>query len=287
VQVAQTYYNVLDTQKEIANLKTTIGLTKQLVGELQKRVRIGRSRLSEVLSARSQLAVSESQLQSSVGQKIVYIDQLSLATNMDPNVEKNIQLVLDLPGSLPDLGEFLKKMDQRPDLQSLQAQLNSQLEGVKVARSGHWPTLGFTGNYYLSQTGSKSDVDWDASLSLSFPLFEGGLVNGQVREATEKQTELTLALNQAKRAAEADIRSAYHSLKSSLQEINALEKAVTATEKNYKQQQKDYRFSLVTNLDVLEALSSFHNTKLTLDKTKIKAAQNWAQLQASVAEIPE
>lgn len=53
------------------------------------------------------------------------------------------------------------------------------------------------------------------------------------------------------------------------------------------EQKKDYGFSLVTNLDVLQSLNTFQSTKRNLDKTRVDMMSAFAELMASVAQIPE
>ena len=67
---------------------------------------------------------------------------------------------------------------------------------------------------------------------------------------------------------------------SSTEQVKTLEQAVSTNEQNYTEQEKDYRFNLATNLDVLQALNNFHDTKRSLDRTRYQAMAAWAKLKA-------
>lgn len=92
-------------------------------------------------------------------------------------------------------------------------------------------------------------------------------------------------MRQKRRAAETEIHTAYNSYMSALEQMRALERAVQITEQNYKEQEKDYRFSLASNLDVLQALNSLHESKRSLDRTRYRAFTALAELRAAANQV--
>jgi outer membrane protein TolC len=70
-----------------------------------------------------------------------------------------------------------------------------------------------------------------------------------------------------------------------LDQIKALEAALKSTEGNYREQEKNYRFGQATNLDVIQALNSFQDSKRTLDRTRYLAFSAWAELKAATAQV--
>jgi len=53
--------------------------------------------------------------------------------------------------------------------------------------------------------------------------------------------------------------------------------------KNYKANVQDYEYNLVTNLDVLQALTAYQDTQRSLEKIRYQAKIDYNQLEASVA----
>lgn len=173
----------------------------------------------------------------------------------------------------PDaLDAYIATLDNRPDVAALVADLEAQKHRINSARAGHFPSIGVNANYYLTREGPQKGNTWDAGITFSLPLFAGGLVQAQAREAAERAHESELALAQTRRQAEIAIRTAFNDLESALKQITALESALRATEENYKEQEKNYRFGQATNLDVIQALNSFQDTKRNLDRTRFMAA---------------
>lgn len=284
VLVARSFYALLAANKEVENTSKSIELTKKRIQELRKRKKIGKSRNIEVSAADAQQAILEAQLLAAIGDSRIAKNNFANITGLDRDT------ALDdthfLPNEVSGLQNYLSAVEKRPDILSLHALVESQEFNIDSAKAGHWPTLDLTGNYYpyryrLIQEAST----WDASLVLSIPLFSGGIVQAQVREAAEKKAQVELQLRQKQRDSVREIHSAYNTLKSAVEQVKALEKAVAATELNYREQEKDYRFSLATNLDVIQALNTYHDTKQTLDRTRYQALSAVAELKAAANQI--
>ena len=69
-------------------------------------------------------------------------------------------------------------------------------------------------------------------------------------------------------------------------QLAALEMATDAARKNYEAQQRDYRLGLVTNLDVLQALTVFQENQRALDRARNTAKLNYLKLQTAAVRRP-
>lgn len=80
-----------------------------------------------------------------------------------------------------------------------------------------------------------------------------------------------------------EVRSLYFSYKSDLAQTQALEEAYAIAKQNYDANARDYQSNLVTNLDVLQALSSYQDTQRSLEKIRYLVMTDYNKLEASVA----
>ncbi len=282
--VAKAFYEVLQADHELQNLDATAKLTEERVVELQKRNRIGKSRNGEVLTAESQLLVLSSQQAAARTQLESARNAFETVTGMDRTTK--LDDVRNLPEHPKPIEYYLGKLEERPDLKALRFKASANENAISLARGGHFPKLDLIGNYYPYRKGLNEDVHWDTTLTLTLPLFEGGYVQSQVREASEGYMASELALKLAQRQSENEIKNAYQNLISALNQNTTLVKAVSAAERNYREQTKDYRFSLVTNLDVLQALNTYNETKRSSDRTRYQALIAWAQLNSATGQEP-
>lgn len=282
--VAHTFYEVLAHQRDVDTLKTMISLASDRVKEIGERAKIGRSRNVDLLAARAQIAVLQAQLSADEGDLSTARDEFLLLTGLEETT--SLKETLEVPPAPASVATYLNRLDERPEIAALRSQEDAANGAADVASAAHLPSLDLNGHYYLDRTGSQAENAWDVGLGLSVPLFSGGLVSAEVREARLKAEEAKLLLNQARRRGEIEIRTAHNSVGAALRQIESLKSALESTEQNYKEQSKNYRFGQATNLDVIQALNSYQDTKRTLDRTRYAALSAWADLKAATAAAP-
>ncbi len=285
-QVARAYYDLANQEQEIENINTLIELTERRVKDLKQRMRIGRSRDTEVLTAEAQVANLESQQQQAKTALSQAQDKLMALTGLSGKIKVATKSSQVEQIKLPEVTSQLKSLENRPDLKALREESASLTEQTAIARAGHWPSLDLTGNYYLHREGALKDSNWDISLGLTVPLYQGGIVSSRVREYAAKAAEKNEMLHQAEREARVDLQAAHERVAGGLAQVKTLEKAFKVSEANYKAHLRDYRYSLVTHLEVLQALNSFQETKRTLDKARFQTLIAYAELQAEAAAVP-
>lgn len=284
--VASGYYSVLAGEQDRKNLETLIELTERRVKDLRDRARIGRSREGEVLTAQAQLAVQKSQLQAAKLALEQARNQFAQVTGLAPTVTLDPPRSLAIPTKGGNLEDFLSKVEERPDVRALKETLGSAEESVIIARAGHFPSVDLTGNYYLKRAGIQEAVKWDVGVFLTLPLFAGGMVSGRVSEALAAKNEQELLLAQGRRTAQTQVRNAFETLKAGTEQIDALEEAAKLSEKNYQRQTQDYRHGLVTNIDVIQAMNTFQETKRSLDRLRFQTLSAWVDLQVAIGKTP-
>ncbi len=283
--VAQNFYDVLALEQDLANLDGQIRQHQQREKELEDRVRIGRSRVGEVLTVQATVGTLRAQVESrraelgAAREAFAFLSGLPVATPL-----RDTETVPENPGTLD---EHLVRLELRPDVKAARQRLTAAQENIAVARGAHLPSLDLVANRYLERTGSLSNVEWDVQLALTLPLYAGGGTQSRVREAASQGTQAELNASQVRRQAEQEIRSLHQGALIDRAQLDALEKATDATRKNYEAQQRDYRLGLVTNLDVLQALTAFQENQRALDRARYAAKLNHLRLQAASARRPD
>ena len=283
--VTQNFYEVLAIEQDLISLGEQIGQYQQRTKELQGRVRIGRSRSGEVLTVQSGISTLDAQIEqrradlSAAREVFAFLSGLPAATPLH-----DTEMVPAHPGPLD---EYLARIALRPDVKAMQQRQAAARENITVARGAHLPSLDLNANRYLERSGALENVDWDVQLALTVPLYAGGGLQSRVREALSQNTQAELSVSQARRQAEQEIRSVYQSVVLDRSQLDALEKAADAAQKNYSAQQRDYRLGLVTNLDVLQAQASFQENQRALHRVRYSTKLNYLRLQAAAVYRPD
>jgi outer membrane protein TolC len=187
--------------------------------------------------------------------------------------------------SAPPLEDSLKKSQTRSDIRAAQERVLSGRYAVNVSRADYWPDVDATGNYYTHRRGFQSDIDWDATIDVGVPIFQGGAVAAQTNFAKSQLRVAEFDLSQTERFAQSDVRRAHIKLQSSISKISALEDSFKKAERSYRLHTKEYRLGLVDNLDVLSALRDLVNRKLDLNQAVLQSKLDLLALLVATEEF--
>lgn len=282
--VSQNFYDVLAIEQDLANYDEQIRLYLQREKELQDRVRIGRSRPAEVLAVQSTVSTLRAQVEQLRAQLSAAREAFAFLTGLPADTP--LRDTEALPTETGPVDEYLKSVSARGDVTAAHERLLAAQENVSVARGAHSPSLDLNANRYFERTGSLEDVEWDVQLALTIPIYAGGAVQSKVREALSQSTQAELGESQARRGAEQEIRSAWQGVNFDRTRLEALEKATLASKQNYEAQRADYRLGLVTNLDVLQALTTYQENERALDRARFTAKLDYLRLLAAADRRP-
>lgn len=256
--VSDAFYFYLGYQEDLLAVNGTKKALEERVAELKKREEIGRSRLSEIASAEARLSRIEAELELVLSQEAVANQLLEFLVGREINGVIDSGDTVTLPGTLE---EYLVKASTRPDVLAAQENLKIFENNVTKARAGFFPSVTLDGNYYTKRDAANEGNDWDTTLKVTAPIFNGGDNIGAFQEARAQRETARLGLQETKRRAVLDAKNAYTKLDRALSRFLALEKAVKAAEKNYQLQVADYKVNLVNNLDVLQALEELQSAQ--------------------------
>ena len=277
--VTSAYLNLLQSRRDIATHEAQVKLTDGRVKELRNFEDIGRSRKSEVLAAQAQQAQDAADLETSRGAQSVQQATLRFLTGIEQDLAPQ---EITAPAQAEDLKNFLDRAQRRPDVEGARKDFEYSDLYVSIQRRQHLPSIYVDGNYYLRRPNNfYQHVYWDATLTGQLPIYYGGQIGAQTRQAQAQSRFNELALSLALRTAELDVRSAYSALVSDISIVKALDNAMTLAEANAKAQAADYRHGLVTNIDVLASLVTVETTRLRLDAAQIQAFNARVRLEVA------
>lgn len=286
------FFNVLAADKDYQDLITEIGVNQKRLKDIQEFRRIGRSRDSDVLTIQANIAVLEAQVESAKttiqNSRAIFsfITGLPATVQLDDSMVSTAVSTAVSTMKIEDKKKFMDQINVRPDVNAALRSVDAADSGVTIARGGHLPSLNLGGNYYFDRPGVLQNVKWDATLSLVFPIFQGGVINSEVRVAASQLKQADLALSKARRAAEEQVQTFWELATGDLKLIDKQTNAVDLSQKNYEAEQKDYKFGLVNNLEVLQALTTAQESARALDRTRYQYKADYLKLQSSIQPKP-
>lgn len=276
-RVTQGFYALVQVESDITNVRETYTAMGQRLRELRERVRLGKSRESEVLMLEAQIASLRAQEMKLAGDRDAAAETLSLLTGVPA---ASIAVTDDTPAvdSAENINAYLAAVKHRSDIKVLRQDAETQSHAVNVAKGALLPALSLNGSWYTQRTGSYSPQDWDALFALNVPLFQGGAARGRMNEEVSRLREAEDRASYGELEAATEIRRLYAALIASLEQVRALKDAFEKTEKSYNLQRRDYAYGLVNNLDVIQSMLSLLEIKSSFDRAKIEAKSDKALL---------
>ena len=279
--VSDAFYLYLYYQQDLQVLEDTQKILFERVGELKKRQIIGRSRLSEVSSSEAKLRRNEALVEVVRVQKEVagQLLEFLIGRAFDRLVEE------DIPQEDISLQALYLKGDDRADVVAARESFAVYRKNITAARSAFFPAVTLSGNSYTKRADAYEGNGWDATLAVNVPLFNGLADVGQVAQARAQANEADLRFSQIKRQALLQIRNAYTRWVSAGRKLKAFDLAAQASEKNYQFQAEDFQKSLVSNLDVLQALEDLQSARRDLAAAKADTARSFWVLKVSTGDV--
>ena len=267
--VAQAFYNVLQYEGDMTIQSDLIDALRARVDDLRDRVNLGRSRPAELLQAQTDLANAKVTYESQRGSLNSAKETVAFYTGVP-----SAYLVLKDTGEFPSVRElevYLQHSPSRPDVLS-EVETMKQAERQLDSSIGQLlPTVSASGDYLASQDPVSNNIDATMTLQISMPIFDGGLIAGQIHQNHELVRQDRLDVENLQRTADQDTRTAYSNFDAAVAQIIVLREAATLAAKDFEAQVDDYRRGVVSNLDVLTALQDYQTARIQLHNANMTA----------------
>ncbi|MEJ6021959.1 TolC family outer membrane protein [Ramlibacter sp. PS4R-6] len=145
-----------------------------------------------------------------------------------------------------------------PELRSMSAQRDASRREIDKARAGHLPTLDFVAQRSISNSENVTRINsnYDNTsfgIQLNIPIFAGGGVTSQTRQAVADTERAEQALEATRRDLALRIEQEFRGVTEGVAKVAALEKAVQSAEVMVRSTRRSYEGGVRTVVDILAA----------------------------------
>jgi outer membrane protein TolC len=282
VDVVDAFCAALQSDRDVEILRSIHRLLAERAKDLSERVKLGRSRESEGKVSLADLKLVEADLVGARSAAKAARNLLEFYTGTDLTGRSFAEITsIAAPG---ELAEHLPKADRRRDVLAAKEAAKVASNAITSAQAGFLPSASLDGNYYTRRVGFSEGNDWDVTLKLSVPIFDAGETLGDVKEAWTLRKVADLRLRQTRKTAELEIRNAFEDYRSAIAEREALVSASQASRANYDLLTKEYSYSLVNNLEVLDALRRYEDIERRRNISEYETQRSYARFRAATGE---
>ncbi len=203
----------------------------------------------DLLSAKSTLETARAALSRAVGVPLGNIDPVS---GFRPSMV------------LPDERFALEQaMENRPDFRTARLKSQAGKLGISIAAKGNAATISLTGSAGLSGTGLPPDDDFRVGVTLSVPVFDGGLNDYRISEARASSDGLLASQKKLEQTIHYEVRSSILAVQEAEARIPAAELLVRQAEENLTLAEGRYEMGVGNILEVADALLAFNSAKVS------------------------
>ena len=249
------------------------------VDDLRDRVNLGRSRPSDLLQAQTDLANAQFTYEQQRGSLNAAKETVAFYIGI-PGAYLQLKDTQTFP-TAAQLEAYLLRSGTRPDILSQLESLRQAERNLSVAQGQLLPTITASGEFLASQDPASNNIDASMTLEASMPIFDGGLIIGQIHQNKEMVRQERLNVEQLQRTADQDTRTAYANFDASIAQVVVLREAAKLAAKNLEAQVDDYRRGVVANLDVLTALEDYQTARQGLHNANMQARLNLINLHVA------
>ncbi|MGL4270421.1 MAG: outer membrane channel protein TolC [Plesiomonas sp.] len=295
LRVANAYFGVLRAQDNLTVILAEKKAVFRQLEQTKQRFDVGLVAITDVQDAQAQydqVRASQITAQNDLDNSLENLREITGNLPNQINILDTKQFSTDMPLKIDQL---MKEADAK-NLNLMSARLGQELsrEGVRLASSGHLPTLGLQGSVGVSDTNvtagpsvSTSGDSTSVGVVLSIPIYSGGRTSSEVRQAESGFISSSEALEQAYREIQKNVRAAHNNIVASISSIKANEQAVVSAKSALDATEAGYEVGTRTIVDVLNSTRSLYNTNRQLANARYDYLINTLNLQGAVGVLNE
>jgi outer membrane protein len=302
-RVAQRYFDVLAAQDDLEAQQVALTSIQRQLDQAESRFQIGLIAITDVEEAR---AAHDS------GAAAVIAAKRSLASTQE--------LLREITGDAFDwLARPIEPFElANPDpisedrwvdmaLQQNLALVSSRLaadiarENISSARGGHYPSLDLVGSRYkMTTNGVDTFTDGTPAggttldqqqrtigLQLTFPIYAGGMVSSQVRQAVYLHRAAKERVERVARQTEHDARDSYLGVLSEISRVKALRRAVESNATSLRATESGYEAGTRTAVDVLQSRQLWVQAQTDYSRSRYDYMLNVLKLQLAAGTLSQ
>jgi outer membrane protein len=302
-RVAQRYFDVLGAQDDLEAQQVALVSIQRQLDQAESRFQIGLIAITDVeearaahdtgaaavIAAKRTLASTQELLREITGDPFDWlarpIEPFELA-NPDPvNEDRWVDMALQ----------------QNLALVSSRLAADIARENIGAARGGHFPSLDLVGSRYkLTTNGLDTFTDGTPAggttlnqnqrsigLQLTFPIYAGGMVSSEVRQAVYLHRAAKERVERVARQTEHDARDSYLGVLSEISRVKALRRAVESNATSLRATESGYEAGTRTAVDVLQSRQLWVQAQTDYSRSRYDYMLNVLKLQQAAGTLSQ
>ncbi|SON48185.1 outer membrane channel protein TolC [Vibrio tapetis] len=293
LRVSQAYFEVLRAQDSLEFVRAEKAAVARQLEQTKQRFEVGLSAITDVHDAQAQY---DSVLASEVLADNTLINSYESLREITGQEHANLD-VLDterFSASKSDTPSAdLVKEAQEKNLSLLAQRIAQDIakDSIKLASSGHLPSLSLKGGYQYSDktesVANQSNNDFNIGVQLAVPLYTGGNTTSQVKQAESKYVAASQDLEKVYRSVVKDVRAQNNNISATIGAIRAYDQSVISAESALEATEAGFDVGTRTIVDVLDSTRRLYDANRNLSNARYDYILSVLKLRQAVGTLSE
>lgn len=293
-RVTQAYFDVLIAQDNIALIGAQKNAISSQLAQAKANFEVGSSTITDVNEAKARYDLIIAQEIAAINAH--QIAQRSLEAITGTALQKLATVRSDIKMSSLDqsMSQWIEVTTQNNlNIQLAQDDLRFSALEVERMNAGHLPVLDAIARYSNDYTNGgvmgigqelKSAV---IGFQLQIPLYQGGAISSQVRQAVLNKQKAQDDIEVAIRKAELETQRAYLNLNSAIAQVRAYEQSLVSSQSQLESTELGYQVGVRTSVDVLNSQQQLYGAKRDLLQARYNYLISIIRLKAASGIVTE
>ncbi|MBM7061199.1 TolC family outer membrane protein [Pseudomonas sp. UL073] len=277
LQSAQTYFAVLRAQDTLASTKAEEAAFKRQLDQANERFDVGLSDKTDVLEA--QAGYDTARANRILAQRAVddAFQALTTLTNRDYNALEGIKHSLPVLAPSPNDAKAWVDTAAQQNLNLLASNhaVDAAEETLRQRKAGHAPTLDAVAQYQKGDNDALGFTNSDANpgvryngdveqrsigLQLNIPIYSGGLISSQAREAYARLNQSEQQRESLRRQVVQNTRDLHRAVNTDVETVSARKQSIISNQSALEATEVGYQVGTRNIVDVLDAQRQLYSS---------------------------
>ncbi|MGC9421225.1 MULTISPECIES: outer membrane channel protein TolC [unclassified Vibrio] len=299
LRVAQAYFEVLSAQDNLEFVRAEKAAVARQLEQTKQRFEVGLSAITDVHDAQAQY---DGVLAQEVLAENTLINSYESLREITGQEYANLNILDTDRFSASRSTESVEALIERAQQQNLSL-LSSRIaqdiakDNIALANSGHLPSLTLDGGYNYARESNSNSGSYNYSghdyndvaigVNLSVPLYTGGNVTSQTKQAQYTYVAASQDLEASFRTVVKSVRAYNNNINASIGALRAYEQTVISARSALEATEAGFEVGTRTIVDVLDATRRLYDANRNLSSARYDYILNVLQLRQAIGALNE
>ncbi|MEL6750235.1 MAG: TolC family outer membrane protein [Pseudomonadota bacterium] len=290
MRLVRAYFGVLGAQDDLRFAQSEKTAIARQLEQARQRFEVGLVAMTDVHEVQARSDQASAALLSAENALDNAHEVLREMTRTPPPALARLQTDITLQAPTTDQGWVAQARTHNLTLRSAELVAMIAQDSVGIQQSAHYPTLALTASLSRSDTRSRTGMDntnRHIGLQLSVPIYQGGSVQAQVRQARFAAQAAQAELTRQQHAVERQVSTAYRGIQTSIGRVQALQAAQVSAQSALDATRAGFDAGTRTLVDVLNSQRDLYRARRDYAQARYQYVLSTLSLYQAVGTLDD